>query len=142
MLNRKTLTLAMAAAFGLVAVSTAQFPGVQGSVERQIQLLDQKKQYAAGQISKADEAMADLDYESAYAYFKSAVDILPQGGAAMADVKQQALDGFCDAAVKLARQRVSEVEEHRRAGERPAHGRACRAEAAGAHESRASGIGA
>ena len=108
MLNRKTLTLAMAATFGLVAVSTAQFPGVQGSVERQIQLLEQKKQYAAGQISKADEAMADLDYESAYAYFKSAVDILPQGGAAMADVKQQALDGFCDAAVKLARQRVSE----------------------------------
>jgi general secretion pathway protein D len=98
----------MAATFGLVAVSTAQFPGVQGSVERQIQLLEQKKQYAAGQISKADEAMADLDYESAYAYFKSAVDILPQGGAAMADVKQQALDGFCDAAVKLARQRVSE----------------------------------
>ncbi|MEN9470511.1 MAG: hypothetical protein RL630_2244, partial [Verrucomicrobiota bacterium] len=80
----------------------------QGSVERQIQLLEQKKQYAAGQISKADEAMADLDYESAYAYFKSAVDILPQGGTAMADVKQQALDGFCDAAVKLARQRVSE----------------------------------
>ena len=108
MLNRKTLTLAMAATFGLVAVSTAQFPGVQGSVERQIQLLEQKKQFAAGQISKADEAMADLDYESAYAYFKSAVDILPQGGAAMADVKQQALDGFCDAAVKLARQRVSE----------------------------------
>ena len=108
MLNRKTLTLAMAATFGLVAVSTAQFPGVQGSVERQIQLLEQKKQFAAGQISKADEEMADLDYESAYAYFKSAVDILPQGGAAMADVKQQALDGFCDAAVKLARQRVSE----------------------------------
>ena len=107
MLNRKTLTLAMAATFGLVAVSTAQYPGVQGSVERQIQLLEQKKQYAAGQISKADEEMADLDYESAYAYFKSAVDILPQGGAAMADVKQQALDGFCDAAVKLARQRVS-----------------------------------
>ena len=55
MLNRKTLTLAMAATFGLVAVSTAQFPGVQGSVERQIQLLEQKKQYAAGQISKADD---------------------------------------------------------------------------------------
>ena len=82
MLNRKTLTLAMAATFGLVAVATAQFPGVQGSVERQIQLLEQKKQFAAGQISKADEAMADLDYGSAYAYFKSAVDILPQGSAA------------------------------------------------------------
>ncbi len=107
MLNRKTLTLAMAATFGLVAVSTAQFPGVQGSVERQIQLLEQKKQFAAGQISIADEAMVRKDYETAYAHFKSAVDILPQGGVATSDVRSQALDGFCDAAVKLARRYVS-----------------------------------
>ena len=97
----------MAATFGLVAVSTAQFPGVQGSVERQIQLLEQKKQFAAGQISIADEAMVRKDYETAYAHFKSAVDILPQGGVATSDVRSQALDGFCDAAVKLARRYVS-----------------------------------
>ena len=108
MFKRKTLSLAMAASFGLVAISNAQYPGVQGTVERQIQLLEQKKAFAADQISKADEAMADLDFESAYAYFKSAVDTLPQGGAATADVRSQALEGFCDAAVKLARQRVSE----------------------------------
>ena len=108
MFKRKTLSLAMAASFGLVAISNAQYPGVQGTVERQIQLLEQKKAFAADQISKADAAMADLDFESAYAYFKSAVDTLPQGGAATADVRSQALEGFCDAAVKLARQRVSE----------------------------------
>ena len=108
MFNRKTLLSAIVASFGLAAASQAQYPGVQGTVERQIQLLEQKKQYAAGQIAKADEAMADMDFETAYAHFKSAVDILPQGGSATADVRAQALDGFCDAAVKLARQRVSE----------------------------------
>lgn len=108
MFKSQTLSLAMVASFGWMALAHAQYPGVQGTVERQIQLLEQKKEYAAGQITKADEAMADLDYESAYAYFKSAVDILPQAGAATADVRSQALDGFCDAAVKLARQRVSE----------------------------------
>jgi general secretion pathway protein D len=108
MLIRKTLILTLAAAFGFAAASHAQYPGVQGAVERQIQLLEQKKQFAAGQIATADEAMADKDYEKAYAYFKSAVDIMPKGGAATADVRQQALHGFCDAGVKLARQRVSE----------------------------------
>ncbi len=108
MFKSKTVSLAMAASFGWMAVCHAQYPGVQGAVERQIQLLEQKKEYAAGQIAKADEAMADNDFESAYAHFKSAVDILPQGGAATADVRSQALDGFCNAAVKLARQRISE----------------------------------
>ncbi len=108
MFIRKTLLTTLVAAFGSAMALQAQYPGVQGTVERQIQLLEQKKQYAAGQIAKADEALADMDYESAYAYFKSAVDILPQGGSATADVRAQALDGFCDAAVKLARQRVSE----------------------------------
>ena len=108
MFIRKTLLTALAAAFGSAAALLAQYPGVQGTVERQIQLLEQKKQFAAGQMAKADEALADRDYESAYAYFKSAVDILPQGGSATADVRAQALDGFCNAAVQLAQQRVSE----------------------------------
>ncbi|MFZ9964389.1 MAG: Amuc_1098 family type IV pilus outer membrane protein [Terrimicrobiaceae bacterium] len=108
MLKSQTLSLAIAAFFGWMAIAIAQYPGVQGTVERQIQLLEQKKEFAAGQIDKADAAMADLDFESAYAHFKSAVDILPQGGAATADVRSQALGGFCKAAVKLARQRISE----------------------------------
>jgi general secretion pathway protein D len=86
----------------------AQYPGVQGTVERQIQALEQKKQYAAGQIAKGDAAMDGMDYESAFAYYKSAVDALPQAGAASADVRNRALNGFCSATVQLARQRVSE----------------------------------
>lgn len=108
MLIRKTLILTLAAAFGFAVAARAQYPGVQGAVERQIQLLDQKKQYAAGQITQADTAMASKDYDTAYAYYKSAVDILPKGGAATADVREQALSGFCDAGVKLARLRASE----------------------------------
>ena len=107
MLIRKTLILTLAAAFGFAAPARAQYPGVQGTVERQIQLLEQKKQYAAGQIAVADEALAGKDYDSAYAHFKSAVDILPKGGAATADVRKQALDGFCEAGVRLADLRVS-----------------------------------
>ena len=108
MFIRKTLILTLAASFVFAVAARAQYPGVQGAVERQIQLLDQKKQYAAGQITQADAAMAGKDYDTAYAYYKSAVDILPTGGAATADVREQALSGFCDAGVKLARLRASE----------------------------------
>ncbi len=92
----------------LAAAAQAQYPGVVGTAQREEALRNEKKNYAAAQIAKGDEEMADLDYESAYSYFKSAVDSLPPGGSATADVRTQALEGFCDAAVQLARQRVSE----------------------------------
>ncbi len=59
-------------------------------------------------MQKGNAAVADNDYESAYALYKSAVDTLPQGGEASSDLRKQALGGFCNAAVLLARQRVSE----------------------------------
>ena len=52
--------------------------------------------------------MKDDDYESAFSLYKSAVDILPRGGSALEVTRQAALDGFSKAAVKLAKQRVSE----------------------------------
>ena len=85
-----------------------QYPGVQGAVESHIQVLEQKSAYCAELVQKGDAAVADDDYESAYALFKSAVDTLPQGGEASTDLRKQALGGFCNAAVLLARQRVSE----------------------------------
>ena len=92
------------------AISLAQYPGIQGAVERQILELEQKKAYAAELIQKGDLAISDkeMDYESAFAYYKSAVDILPLGGTASEDVRKQALDGFSKAAYLLAKQRVSE----------------------------------
>ena len=89
-------------------VVRAQYPGVQGSVEANIQVLEQKRAYGTELVQKGDAAVADNDYESAYAFYKSAVDTLPQGGDASSEVRKQALDGFCNAAVLLARQRVSE----------------------------------
>jgi general secretion pathway protein D len=90
------------------AVVHAQYPGVQGAVESHIQVLEQKRAYCAELVQKGNAAVADNDYESAYALYKSAVDTLPQGGEASSDLRKQALGGFCNAAVLLARQRVSE----------------------------------
>ncbi len=99
-------------AFLLIALTAtalqAQYPGVQGSVESHIQVLEQKLNYSNDLVKKGEEATVGKDYESAYAFFKSAVDTIPQGGAASAKARSEALSGFCNAAVLLARQRVSE----------------------------------
>ena len=89
-------------------VVRAQYPGVQGSVESNIKVLEQKRAYCVELVEKGNAAIADADYESAYALYKSAVDTLPQGGDASSEIRKQALGGFCNAAVLLARQRVSE----------------------------------
>ena len=90
------------------SLSQAQYPGVQGTVEGQIRRNEQTADYAKGIVAKGRQALSSQDYESAFAYFKSAVDMLPPSGSATASLRQEALDGFSDAAVKLARQRISE----------------------------------
>ena len=102
---------ALLAALLLVAVapvSHAQYAGVQGSAEGQIRRTEQTAEYAKGIVAKGQQALDGQDYESAFAYFKSAVDMLPASGSATASLRQQAMDGFCEATVKLARQRISE----------------------------------
>jgi len=95
--------------FGLTSAALqAQYPGVQGAVESHIQVLEQKLSYSNDLVKQGETELDDKDYESAYAFFKSAVDTLPQGGDASAKARGQALSGFCNAAVLLARQRVSE----------------------------------
>lgn len=89
-------------------VSQAQFPGIQGTAEGQIRRNEQTADYAKGIVEKGRQALASQDFESAFAYFKSAVDMLPAAGSATAALRQQAMDGFSEAAVKLARQRISE----------------------------------
>ena len=86
----------------------AQYPGVQGSAEGQIARSEQTASYAKGIVAKGQQALASQDYESAFAYYKSAVDMLPTSGSASANLRQQAMAGFSDSAVKLARQRISE----------------------------------
>ncbi len=89
-------------------LAQAQLPGVQGTSEGQIRRSEQTADYAKSIVAKGRAALQAQDYESAFAYYKSAVDMLPGAGSATTDLRQQALDGFSESAVKLARQRVSE----------------------------------
>lgn len=89
-------------------ISSAQQSGVQGAAEREIRRQESMADYAQKAVTKGNEALTGQDYESAFAYFKSAVDVLPSSGAATQPVRDAALDGFSRAAVKLAEQRISE----------------------------------
>ena len=102
------VALVVATPFFVPASATAQYPGVQGSAQAQVARASASRDFAQGMIDKGTTALAAQDYESAFAFFKSAVDSLPTGGSATEDVRAAALLGFSDAAVKLARQRISE----------------------------------
>ena len=52
----------------------AQQSGVIGQSEREIRILQERSNWAQTQTQKAITAMADKDYESAFAFSKSAVD--------------------------------------------------------------------
>lgn len=86
----------------------SQQSGVQSLAEQQIRQQEQMATYAQQAVDKGNVALANQDYESAYAWFKSAVDVLPSGGEATAKVRASAMDGFSKACVKLAEQRISE----------------------------------
>jgi general secretion pathway protein D len=92
----------------LPVVVLAQIPGVQGVAEREIRRQEAMVRFAGESIAKGDEALATNDYESAFSFFKSAVDALPSGGEATAAERRQALDGLARASMSLARQRISE----------------------------------
>ena len=102
------VALVVATPFFVPASATAQYPGVQGSAQAQVARSSASRDFAQGMIDKGTTALAAQDYESAFAFFKSAVDSLPTGGSATEDVRAAALLGFSDAAVKLAQQRISE----------------------------------
>ena len=103
------LTAMIAASLALgVSGSLAQKVGVQSVAEREIRRQESMSDYAEKAVNKGTEAMINQDYESAFSYFKSAVDVLPSGGAATLTTRETALDGFCRAAMKLSEQRISE----------------------------------
>jgi len=87
----------------------SQFSGVQGITEREIQRRQAVTEgYASEAINKGAEAMMARDYESAFTYYRAAMDALPRGGEASQAIRVQAMDGFSRASVSLARQRISE----------------------------------
>ena len=92
----------------IVGTSLAQYPGVQGTAERQIYQTEQKAGYAQQLAAKGWVAFKGKDFESAFSYFKSSIDMLPSSGSATAATRAEALEGFSQTAVSLARQRISE----------------------------------
>jgi len=100
--------LATALLVSSMGVAPAQTSGVQHLAEQEIRRQEAMTSYARKSVVQGHDAMAGQDYESAFAYYKSAVDVLPAGGEATAEAREEALDGFGEAAVKLAEQRISE----------------------------------
>ncbi|HEY8900432.1 MAG TPA: Amuc_1098 family type IV pilus outer membrane protein [Chthoniobacterales bacterium] len=86
----------------------AQQAGVQGAAEREIYRRESVTTFAQDAINKGQQALASKDYESAYAFYKSAVDALPSGGDASASLREEAMSGFGEAVILLSEQRISE----------------------------------
>lgn len=105
----KLHVLTVSALLALSALSShAQQAGAQGAAEREIRRQEQMARHAQEAVNKGNEAMRNQDYETAFGWFKSAVDVLPSSGAATATVREEAIEGFSRASVKLAQQRISE----------------------------------
>lgn len=102
------VTAIAAASLALTSFSHAQQAGIQSVAEQEIRRQEAMRSHAEKMVAKGREAMAAQDYESAFAYYKSAVDVLPSSGSATQTIRTEALDGFSRAAVQLAEQRISE----------------------------------
>ena len=79
-----------------------------GQSEREIRILQERGNWAQSQTAKASMALADNDFETAFALSKSAVDALPAGGQASAGLRSVAMETFSKSALSLATQRISE----------------------------------
>jgi general secretion pathway protein D len=86
----------------------AQQNVVVGQSEREIRILQERSSWAQAQTSKANQALAGNDFESAFALAKSALDALPSGGTAATGLRSMAMEAFSKASVALAKQRISE----------------------------------
>ena len=60
------------------------------------------------ETSKGQAAMFRKDYEAAYAHYKNACENIPAGAPETAASRKVAVDGFTNAGIRLAEQRVSE----------------------------------
>lgn len=96
-------------ALALVSPSLwAQSANVQRLADQEVQRQEVMRNHAEKSVQKGHTAMQQRDYESAFSYFKSAVDALPVGGTMVAPLRQEALQGLTDASVSLSEQRISE----------------------------------
>lgn len=79
----------------------------EATVEREIVRRRDYLQRGEAAIENGERALRAKDYETAVAQFKLAVDLIPNA-AVSARLYRRALEGFCEASVKLAEQRIAE----------------------------------
>ncbi len=65
------------------------------------------EEFAPQAMQRGSEALMERDYETAYAQYKAAVDVLPDAPK-VRELRTVALDGFSKAAMGLAEQRIAE----------------------------------
>ena len=104
----QSLLLIFLCSLTITPQSRAQQSGVVGQSEREIRILQERGNWAQSQTAKASLALADNDFETAFALSKSAVDALPAGGQASAGLRSVAMETFSKSALSLSTQRISE----------------------------------
>ena len=80
---------------------------VQSVAEREVARRQEYIHRAQDYIATGDRAMKDKDYETAISNYKTVYDTLP-ASAASKPMRQRALDGYCQAGVRFAEQRIAE----------------------------------
>ena len=102
------VTFAVLLLFSFGRQASGQQSGVVGESEREIRILQERSGWARSQTTKAQAALTENDFESAFALSKSAVDAMPSGGEATGGLRSMALETFSKSALALANQRISE----------------------------------
>ncbi len=100
------------APFTLFAGSTGSPAGASAGIEAQAEFEIAKRmklaeEYAPRAMERGTEALMQRDYETAYAQYKAAVDVLPDAPS-VRHLRAVALDGFSKAVMGLAEQRIAE----------------------------------
>jgi general secretion pathway protein D len=85
-----------------------QQSGVVGQTEREIRIQQERASWTQDQTAKANQALVEDDFETAFALSKSALDALPSGGSASIGLRSVAMEAFSKASLSLAKQRISE----------------------------------
>lgn len=75
--------------------------------EREVVRRQENISRAEAAIATADRAMKERDYETAFAQYKLAADLLPEAEATRS-LRKEAVYGLCDAGCALAEQRIAE----------------------------------
>src|SRR5580658_5040858 len=92
----------------LIVAPTLTFAAsVQGTAEAERARRGDYEARGTAALDKGDKAMKVRDYEHAFAYYKSACDIIPNAPLSQS-LYNIALDDLCDAGCKLAEQRITE----------------------------------